>query len=1449
MSGPWDDYKETSNTASGPWDDFKDTPKQKTVDYSQLDREGVPRPSGASPDNPGRSPNRTWSDDNLPNFLNYSHTTASDIPFLSENLDAMKNIHTLGDLNDYWRDVRFTVAKTGANMAAGLVDPVLHPFLSLSGYGDLTPATNLVNNAMPDGTPLQTSLQEGMGRVLNSMDPGQMHAAPWAASTEGRLLPRRNAEYVKPPEPIKVPASPVEGPWEHFTSQDELPFTNSIEDIAAHRNAQENQADMFNNNQGSPAIPYDPMARVPTDAQAELPLTNSVQDVANHASDPQGQLDMFGGAQNMVSREPLGQIPEITPQVALRRALDAEEAGKAAEAAFWRERAMEMVREERAKRSAVPQEPIHVNEQGTAADPTTMDALTRSTEGITYENVPPDGVIPRDANRLPNGEPMLRVPRGNEWAVDENGIPVRQGLPESTVAPDYVNKYMRQDEPARNDLGNAIQEANGPKLGPDEHYGAGQLDTPSPAFNELITPRRTRGQSQQGSSSIMDTAVHSIAQAIHATGDLVRKTSTQLEEYAKKPLGKAIDQLKVDHMARVSGVKDLILKPKSGDQIATDALKEGRDAKLYTNLQSGLQLAGQKIQSAALSGIGSWLNWQDKRTHFDNKTTVDPIQQQLRQVLRVDPKSYETLGKVLMREQATRTLMSDADLTRSMSPKAMLAYKQLRKAFDTSFDQTNAARKLAGKDPISKEEAYAASLRHGDFKQSLYSTKGELLWHVASNTKMDALKFQKWAQEKFKGNTDIDWKKSEIWNAGDVDAAKIPKDIMESYRQGLRLLDPNDPTTTLIHDSINKINEERGMKVNNFNERFLDKNNIPGFEGNKPWLSDRENAHAFLNAQLGYLKSSNRWNNFQTALTEMNKVLSNEDLIRQQPEILKIASAHVNRELGLTTSKFKELEKSLAKVLPSFGTSNGYSPVALGRSRGNLYNFTSSLKHATYLTQLGANAALALTVPLQSALAVAQHRVLTVEGYKHNPLATLINTINDASAGLARHTMSSMTGKDIATPISPFGKKLLQYAEDNGILDKTVLDESGPLDNGGILSPIKKTLGVTITAPEKLSRYSTFVGFAHHLMQSGKLSEAEAMKKAEEFTNHSVTSMRRSDRPLIVDKLGVTGQIGYTYKSFLFNEYNQLSQLGRLAAKGSPSALLAHVGLLYALGGVLGLPGINELDDGWEQVKNLVSEHMPEHYGSISGLGIRGTAMRDWPTWVSLGPISGATGTNIGSRSSSQTMSLLDPLGNIAAPVQELKELSSAGSALAHPTELRRWQQAIHVNSPPAIKSLMEGHLDNYKNLNPSTPDGRNPDGTMTYVKNNDIMNPSASYNRTPRDEEIRKLGMYSDGEYRTKSRDFANNKEQGRVNRAYEESMKLATRAFLDAQRDKDSSKLAKGQDYADNALKLIPDADMFNSTLERMLVSSRATPAQLDMIKAENMKRLEKIQRAKSN
>jgi hypothetical protein len=514
---------------------------------------------------------------------------------------------------------------------------------------------------------------------------------------------------------------------------------------------------------------------------------------------------------------------------------------------------------------------------------------------------------------------------------------------------------------------------------------------------------------------------------------------------------------------------------------------------------------------------------------------------------------------------------------------------------------------------------------------------------------------------------------------------------------------------------------------------------------------------------------------------------------------------------------------------------DGKLKIAQGISRGNLYKGVGDLKTGTYLTMLGVNIPYMITTPIQAALSIPRHMLLSSQGITHNPLNTIIKSMGDIGAGLARHMASSLTGKNVDIPISNIGKRMLQYAEQNGILDKTVLDETGDIRGHAAAQALKKTVGATITAPEKLTRYATFVSFAHHIMDSGKFTEAEAFQMAERMTNDSLTSMRRLDKPLIVDKFGATGQLGYVFKSYLFNYYNQMAEYAGHAKRGNAAPLAAFVGLSFLMGGALSLPGVNEIDGFYNIFKNIMASKFPQYYHD--DLGIKGTLLRDLPTIASMGALSDLTGTNIGSRFNTQITNPENPLGDIAVPIQELKEASTALDWVADPTE-RHALQAVHANMGSTLKGQMETKLDSFKNKNPNTPDGRDLNGKMAYRKASNINDISTDYKRTPDEEAKRALGFYSQDEYKTKQLRYINNTEQARTMEAFTNLMNKALTKGVDGNTEA-AGKLATA------ALRLVPDTDKFTKMVDEAALAHGATPEERMAAKAQAINNLEKLRR----
>lgn len=153
--------------------------------------------------------------------------------------------------------------------------------------------------------------------------------------------------------------------------------------------------------------------------------------------------------------------------------------------AFYRQQALIRQREAQMAEEARGQVPLRgqttdpFNPYPVVGDTPTMEAMARAQGDVAYGQLPPDAVVPRDAPTR-----GMTMPRGQEWVVDENGMPVRQRMPEMVVDP---NPMTLTDKPAIDALGNAIQDANGPILGPDQPFGSERLAGPmgAPALSPL----------------------------------------------------------------------------------------------------------------------------------------------------------------------------------------------------------------------------------------------------------------------------------------------------------------------------------------------------------------------------------------------------------------------------------------------------------------------------------------------------------------------------------------------------------------------------------------------------------------------------------------------------------------------------------------------------------------------------------------------------------------------------------------------------------------------------------------------------------------------------------------------------------------------------------------------------------------------------------------------------
>ena len=897
----------------------------------------------------------------------------------------------------------------------------------------------------------------------------------------------------------------------------------------------------------------------------------------------------------------------------------------------------------------------------------------------------------------------------------------------------------------------------------------------------------------------------------------VEETARKIGENLGKIGTKAIDVLTPKEKVIPSAVRgqDYIPKGHSPENIIAAALAEGKDGpSLNQYLQSGLQLAGEKANSQLQIGVARWLSWAEKMATKSFRDNIKPLEQTLS---RMNRKELNQAWSILKDEMFNRAQYGmDAIRNSGASERVIAAYEGLRKNFDDTLNTINEYRAKIGKEPITKQAAYLSSQWNGNYHVPLYDSKGRLVWYIKTTSAREARKALKWIGE---NHPDIDVSKSKPQYKPSELSPRIPKDITDVVSDMIKLFGEDSEIAKEMAAIVEEAKAAEAYNSRGFKVHFEEKANIRGFLGDRPWLSDHENAVQGMKAQIQYLKDAQRWAPMQEALANIKQVLGNEELIAQQPNNMAMAKAYTANALGVTKNIFKPAENAVARML-------GTSPVSFTKAIGDM-------KSITYLQLLGASTGYALATPLQAfILGPSRHMLLSSEGYKHNPLGTLFASISDGTKIVLNHEASAnFTGKPHDIGLTPFGKEAKIYMEENGIATINLFDEYSDLGEHRGVSAAKKLLGFTISVPEKIARSMTFMSFAHHLNDGGfNGSKAELFRKAEELTDDTLTKFTKSARPLAVDATGMVGELAYTFQSPLFNYYNNLGLLARNAKSNPLPLLMAAVVMPTLLGGTNALPGLNEADGAWNLIKGLLAKYSPSAYNKVKDFGIREFQLEHLPDWATHGTVSQVTGTQMSTRFSTQAIDVEKPLGKIGPVPTAIGNWAQIPGAIGGETAAK---QALWSNAPPIGKGIVEGTMDRFK-AGPEREDGRQP----MLNPNRLSENVNSNYPRSKEDKIKRMFGLTSLDEARSKEVNYLNSQESKRAKTARE----TAIDRLWDGVMTKNDDKV---QYNARVFLELYGSDTELESAINRKMADTYLTQQEREVIKANTLAKVMNLKR----
>lgn len=850
---------------------------------------------------------------------------------------------------------------------------------------------------------------------------------------------------------------------------------------------------------------------------------------------------------------------------------------------------------------------------------------------------------------------------------------------------------------------------------------------------------------------------------------------------------------KEDAIKSMPGMKgaDLIYTPEPGVLLAEKAKSEADGPALFNSLQSGLQHASEKSNSTLMKGTAQWLEYARRMADYGIRTVVQPLEKTF---TKLRTEEMITLMEVNKREMFNRSKYTPEELKSvGLSDKQIQAYTQFRQAQDAVLAVQNKGRAAMGKEEITPQNAYLSSVFHGDYHLAVKDSKGNLVWYIQQPNRKQANAALAWLKENTKdlnlADTKVEYKPRPF--------ANVPRDVMGAYQDAMKMFPADDPVAMRVRSIMEEYAQQKGNSFLGQNLHHVDKKaNVRGFMGDQPWLSDKENAYNLAEAQIEYMKDAYRWSHMQEALTQITPLISDPEIVKNQPNNMAVTKGYVVNNMGLSKNMFKGFENYMAD---KFGRSSSLVP-----------GVVRDMKGLAYMVQLGASVGYMIATPLQLIPGLAGwHSDLGLNMknfYRDLPL-----TLSDGIIGIYHDVGKDSTGGrwDSTAGMTSFGQKAYRWAEANGVFTANLFDENEGLGAHKVVAGGKNILGYTISKPDQMSRWIAFLSFARHLETSGQYkNQADMFQRAAELTEHVATDMHRQTRPLIVDEFGAFGEATYMYRAPQVNMLNTLSIFARKFGQGNPGPLLMYLGAMGVMGGVLNLPGVQELDGAWNLLKDGIAKYKPEWFKHVEGIGIKEFMLSNFSDNTTTGQIvnwgaaSVMTGANMASRFSQGVVDVQNPLSAFSPLAEELYHQANLGKMLINPTQDTA-AQAMRQMLPPLGKGQLETRHPSFKS------GVRAEDGSWTGYRNpNDVENTDTFVKRSPKEEKYKELGLTALTEAQRRTKDFVNNEESSRVKTAQQSMMDNLFNAVM-REDQKDIERYAAGY------FQLHGDVDRFQAFL----------------------------------
>lgn len=637
---------------------------------------------------------------------------------------------------------------------------------------------------------------------------------------------------------------------------------------------------------------------------------------------------------------------------------------------------------------------------------------------------------------------------------------------------------------------------------------------------------------------------------------------------------------------------------------------------------------------------------------------------------------------LMMLHEGQKELSSTELAAAGFNEKQIAYYNKQRELDNQFFNDLNARRAEMGLTPMDKRVAHLAGRFMGDFARMVFKD-GKVVGRISGNTHWELNKVTKYMQEEHPE-----------WTFGDREYNKIghgrgAKDRFAGLMEAINFIEKADGDVKALMDSyrgymqkdaVNYLNATRHAKA-----KVKEAGGIVGSEGNKPWLDTIKNAEEGMKAQLAYFEQGYQWMAMEKAVGDIKKVLGDEEVVKNSPNAVKYADAYKDHAMGRNQGVFADASNTL---LSHVGQLSG-----IGHS--NLMALNGTIKHLVMQKFMGfMNIPFSLTQlmqPLQTQPAMI--RLMRNRGLE-------FSTVHAQLKATETYLKSMLDPHMDGTKMSDFERAAVKYADEMSVFDVKMSDHTKDINVSRAKETYDKIADLNITAPEHITRGTTFLFYAHALKDAG-IPAKDIFGAAENMTNLSMVNYHQIERPMGYAKLGWIGDVASTLTRYKHNQYSQAAFYAREGIRGENGAVRSYgplatfVGTSLAFGGMMGFFAYQEADSLYQ----LFTEHVLRKPDSLTNV----VMSNNTPEYLSHGLFS-TLGMDMTTRFSNANLvpnSIPEALMPYGSAVLDMAQ--TTGRFAIDPTNEFKFKQAVKSIAPQSTQGLAENLMFTDK-----TKDGKN---------------------------------------------------------------------------------------------------------------------------------------------